>query len=362
MTALARIALTRIAALCAALAASPLAAQESAQEAAPEAVRLIGPESASREITLRTTTDIAILEPTVAAYLDTRPDLALRYEQWGSNDLFALTAAECASGRPTADMVISSGVHQMVKLVNDKCAAPWTSPETLALPADLRWRDEVWGVSREPAVMVYNRDLVPPGERPATRFDLLDLLRPEGSRYAGRVATYDIEASGLGFLFAYMDALEATTFGALMEAFARSGAVATCCSVEIITGVAAGEYLIAYNVLGSYAAEAARRNPALGIVAPEDYTLLLSRAALLPGATADPDAAGFLDFMLSPPGQARMADRNLVAAADGDLDGDDSAPDSTRQRPIPLGPALLVALDAMKSEHFLIRWRQAFAP
>ena len=171
MTALARIALTRIAALCAALAASPLAAQESAQEAAPEAVRLFGPESASREITLRTTTDIAILEPTVAAYLDTRPDLALRYEQWGSNDLFALTAAECASGRPTADMVISSGVHQMVKLVNDKCAAPWTSPETLALPADLRWRDEVWGVSREPAVMVYNRDLVPPGERPATRFD-----------------------------------------------------------------------------------------------------------------------------------------------------------------------------------------------
>ncbi|MCB1355525.1 MAG: ABC transporter substrate-binding protein [Maritimibacter sp.] len=348
----------RVAALAAILGAAPL----TAQDAMPEAVQLFGPETAGRWITLRTTTDIAILEPTVTAFLDTRPDLAITYEQWGSNDLFALTAADCAAGAPTADIVISSGVHQMVKLVNDRCAAPWISPETLALAPDLRWRNEVWGVSREPAVMVYNRDLVPAAERPATRFDLLDLLRPEGSRYAGRVATYDIEASGLGFLFAYMDALEATTFGALMEAFARSGAVATCCSAEIIAGVAAGEFLIAYNVLGSYAAEAAQDNPGLGIVAPEDYTLILSRAAILPGAAADPDAAGFLDFILSPAGQARMAAKNLVTAPGGGLDDDDTAPDSTRQRPIPLGPSLLVALDGMKSERFLIRWRQAFAP
>lgn len=62
---------------------------------------------------------------------------------------------------------------------------------------------------------------------------------------------------------------------AVIEAFARSGAVATCCSAEIIEGVATGHYLIAYNVLGSYALDRAARDPRIGVVAPEDYTLVL---------------------------------------------------------------------------------------
>ena len=73
----------------------------------------------------------------------------------------------------------------------------------------------------------------------------------------GRVATYDIEASGLGYLFAFADSQQATTFGSLIEAFARSGAVATCCSTEIIDGVASGRYLVGYNILGSYALDRA---------------------------------------------------------------------------------------------------------
>jgi len=328
---------------------------------AQEAVARFGPADAARSITLRTTTDIAILAPTVHAFLAEHPGLAIVYEQWGSNDLYTLSARDCAAGTPGADVVISSGVHQIVKLVNDRCAARWSSPQTEALPASLRWRDEVWGVSREPAVMVYNRDLVPPGEVPRTRFDLLDLLRPEGSRYGGRVATYDIEASGLGFLFAFMDAQEATTFGALMEAFARSGAVATCCSAEIIEGVAAGDYLIAYNVLGSYAAQAARQNPALGIAAPADYTLVLARAAILPGARADPDAGAFLDFLLSDAGRRAMAESHLTGSLD-DVGRDPTAEGPIEQRRlIALGPPLLVITDKMKSDRFLARWRQAFS-
>ena len=70
-------------------------------------------------------------------------------------------------------------------------------------------------MTREPAVIVYNRDLVSPDEAPRSRFDLIDLLRPAGSRYAGRVATYDIEASGIGYLFAFADSQQATTFGSL---------------------------------------------------------------------------------------------------------------------------------------------------
>ncbi len=328
---------------------------------AQEVTQRFGSVAALREITLRTTTDIAVLTPSIEAFLATRPDIAIRYEQWGSNDLFSISRQDCATARTGADIVISSGVHQIVRLVNDGCAATWISDRTLALSANLRWRDQVWGVSREPAVIIYNRRLVPPAEVPRTRFDLLDLLRPDKSRYAGRVATYDIEASGLGFLFAFMDAQEASTFGALMEAFARSGAVATCCSAEIIGGVVSGQYLMAYNVLGSYAAEIAKNNPDLGIVAPEDYTLVLSRAAYLPGKTANTDAAAFLDFLLSPEGRGTLAKTDLIASPGVGSLGSDPDDSNTRQRLIPLAPSLLVAMDQMKVERFLVRWRQAFA-
>ena len=122
---------------------------------------------------------------------------------------------------PQADVVISSAVHQMVELVNLGCGTTFRSPQTSALAEPLRWRDELWGITREAAVVIYNRALVPAEDIPSTRFALLDLLRPAGSPYAGRVATYDIEESGLGYLFAFKDSQEASTFGALTAMFNR---------------------------------------------------------------------------------------------------------------------------------------------
>ena len=204
---------------------------------AQEMTHLFGPEDAPRRLVIRSTTDTDVFAGVVEAFLAERSGVSVLYEQWGSNDLYALTLQDCRSGQVGADAVISSGVHQMVKLVNDACAAKYESTLTRALPQALRWRDEVWGITREPAVIVYNRASVPPTDVPRTRFDLLDLLRPADTPYAGKVATYDIEASGLGFLFAFMDSQEASTFGALLESLGRTGADATCCSVEIIEGV-----------------------------------------------------------------------------------------------------------------------------
>ena len=90
----------------------------------------------------------------------------------------------------------------------------------------------------------YNRRLVPAAEVPNSRFALLDLMRNPGKRYLGRIATYDIERSGVGYLFAFTDSVQASTFGSLIEAMGANGAVATCCSAEIIAGVAKGEKVV----------------------------------------------------------------------------------------------------------------------
>jgi len=315
-------------------------------------------------VTLRTTTDFDVLAPVLETYLGAAGPLAIRYEQWGSNDLLRLTRAECAADTPGADLVISSAVHHMVALVNDGCASPHVSPQTQRLERDLIWRDELFGLTREPVVMVYNRDLVPAWDVPRSRFDLLDLMRPDNSRFRGRVATYDIEESGLGFLLAFADSLEATTFGGLLEGFGGSNAVATCCSAEIIDGVVRGDYLVAYNVLGSYALGRAATEPRLGIVAPSDYTLLLSRAAMIPsGAANTAGARQLLDYLLSDAGRRALAQARLWAELDA-REGDTlevPSDTSAASRYIPLSLAMLVAMDAQTRAAFIDTWRGTLA-
>ncbi|MCP1199115.1 ABC transporter substrate-binding protein [Notoacmeibacter sp. MSK16QG-6] len=331
--------------------------------AAQELTGSFGPNEARQKLTIRSTTDLEVMGPVVESYLFGRPDLRIDYEQWGSNDLYELTASDCKRDLAGAGIVISSAVHQMVRLVNDGCAKTYRSAMTAALPDQLRWRDQLWGISREPAVIVYNRKLVPAGEVPRSRFDLLDLLRPEDSRYRGRVATYDIETSGLGYLLAFADSLEASTFGGLMESFGRSGAVATCCSAEIIDAVIEGRFLLAYNVLGSYALARAQNENRLGVVAPKDYTLILSRGAMIPkNNRATGEASAFLEFLLSAAGRASLEEALLLVRLDEDEGALLESPDDTQtiQRPIALSPALLIALDRHKRGLFRERWRAAF--
>ncbi|MSU88815.1 extracellular solute-binding protein [Rhodobacteraceae bacterium 2CG4] len=339
-----------------------LLAPEASAQADPEATRGFGATDAPRTLLVRGTTDIALFGPVLGAFVAASPEVRVEYEQWSSNGLYAAGEAACTADAADADLLISSAVDQLVKLVNDGCARPYRSARTDRLPAGASWRDEIFGITREPAVLVYNRDLVPASQAPRSRFDLIDLLRPADSPYAGRVATYDIEASGLGYLFAFVDSRQATTFGSLIEAFGRSGAVATCCSAEIIDGVIAGRFLVAYNVLGSYALARAETAPNLAVVAPDDYTLVLSRAAMLPAGARNPDDAGLLlDFLLSDAGRRELAAARLIV----DLDEPDETlltlpSGSAVLRQIPLSPVLLVGLDRQKRARFLELWRGTF--
>lgn len=328
---------------------------------APEALVELGAPDAARTLQVRGSTDVDVFAPVLEAFLANTPGLRVRYEHWPSNALYRRADAACRGEAEAADLLVSSAVDQLVRLVNDGCAAPHVSPLTQRLATHLNWRDELFGITLEPAVIVYNRDLVAPEEVPLTRFDLIDLLRPFDTRFAGRVATYDIEASGLGYLFAFADAQQASTSGALLEAFGRSGAVATCCSAEITDAVAEGEFLIAYNVLGSYALARADTDPRLGVVAPLDYTLTLARAAMLPrGAPRPEEARALLDYLLSDAGRRALADARLIASLEGDgsLDFPTGTEDSRVLRPIPLSPVLLVGLDRMKRERFVAQWRE----
>jgi ABC-type Fe3+ transport system substrate-binding protein len=317
--------------------------------------------NASAVLTIDGSTDTAVFAPILEAFAKRVPDLAIRYREITTNELNDLAERGCSGAEPAADLVVSSSIDQQVKLANDGCAQPNHSAQVKALPPWAKWRDEVVGLTYEPAVIVYNRDLVPAAQVPQSRFDLIDLLRPDDNPFKGRIATYDIEASGVGYLFAFMDAQQATTFGRLIEAFGRNKVVATCCSAEIIDAVASGRFLIGYNMLGSYALARAAQDRRIGIVAPTDYTLVLARAALIPKRARNPELARqFIDFALSDAGRQRLADSGLIVSFDEAGNGPASLTGAVPTlRPIALSPALLIGLDQQTRENFLALWRSS---
>ena len=312
-------------------------------------------DTASAVLTIDSSTDTAIFAPILEAFAKRFPDIAIRYREITTNELYQLAEQSCTGSAPAADLVVSSSIDQQVKLANDGCAQPNHSVPVKALPSWAKWRDEVVGLTYEPAVIVYNRDLLSPAQVPQSRFDLIDLLRPADNPFIGRIATYDIERSGVGYLFAFVDAQQATTFGRLIEAFGRNKVVATCCSAEIIDQVASGRFLIAYNMLGSYALDRAAEDQRIGIVAPTDYTLILARAALIPKRAKNPGLARqFIDFALSEEGRRLLADSELIVSFDDAHGG--TVP---TLRPIALSPALLIGLDQQTRENFLALWRSS---
>ena len=204
------------------------------------------------------------MKPLIEDFQKSSPDVAIDYIEYLTNELNALASEACRKEEPLGDLLLSSSVDQLLKLANDGCAEAHTSLETARVADWANWRDEVFGFTYEPAVFVYNTRLVPPAEVPRTHVELADLLRERLEYYRGRVGTYDIRLSGIGYLLAFNDARQTTTvFGRLLESMARASAVARCCTGEILEEVAKGNLYIGYNMLGSYAYEAALRHPDL---------------------------------------------------------------------------------------------------
>lgn len=285
-------------------------------------------QSESRKLTVYSVTDLVVMRPLIDDFQQLYPGISIDYIQSLTNELSAFAADACRKQEPFGDLLLSSSVDQLVKLANDGCAMAHTSPDTARVADWANWRDEVFGFTYEPAVFVYNTSKVPPGDVPRTHLELADLLREKLDIYRGRVGTYDIRLSGIGYLLAFNDARQTTAiFGRLLESMARASAVARCCTGEILEEVAKGNLYIGYNMLGSYAYDAARRYPQLRIVVPRDYTLILSRGALIPKGAAQADlGAKFLDYLLSERGQSIAKSSAFYFSETGGLPPDVDGP------------------------------------
>lgn len=251
-----------------------------------------------------------------------------------------------------------------MKLVADRYAQPYESPELGKLPAWAVAEKQAFGTTLEPLVFVYNKRLLPADAVPASHADLARLLREKPSVFKGKIAMYDAEKSGVGFLLTTQDFTNWPEFWDLASAFGRSDARYYTSAGAMIEKVTSGEHLLAYNIFGSYALLRQKQDPTLGLVYPKDYTLALSRVVFIPKAARHPNAAKlFLDYLLSRRGQSVMANQSLLHAIRRDVEGLATAATLTKElgeklKPIPVSATLLTYLDPGKRMEVLTKWKQ----
>lgn len=295
------------------------------------------------------TGDLAVFEPFILQFQAANPTVGIDYYVTSSAELH--TAIQAGA---VFDVAISSAMDLQFQLANDGAAQAFSSPVTEALPVWARWRNQVFAFTAEPAVAVISRERFAGLSRPKTRQELIALLRQNPEAFENTIGTYDVRTSGLGYLFATQEARNSDTFWRLSELMGNRGTELYCCSNQMIDDVASGRLALAYNVLGSYAAERIARDDRLEILELEDYATVMLRTALIPAtATETQGAALFLDALL----QEGLRDVPTVWALPP-LGAADT-PEARAYGPIRLGPALLVYLDKLNRDAFLRAWSDA---
>lgn len=321
-------------------------------------------EAAARTLTVYSSLDEDVSRPLIRAFQAVHPEVAVSYHDLQSLEIYERVLRETDAGGQTADLVISSAMDLQLKLVNDGYAMPVPEIDANAWPDWASWRNSAFGLTFEPSVIVYHKPSFEDLPLPQNRADLVTLLQESDEIY-GRVATYDVERSGLGFLFLARDLEHNRDIWDLVSAFGTAGVKLYSNSSAILDRVADGRFVLGYNILGSYARGWATRVPDLGVILPKDYTVVMSRIALVPEAAANPDLGRLLlAFLMSVPGQTIMAEDLQLPALNPQLVGDNTATAMRRRfgaqlRPITLSPGLVVYLDQVKRSRFIERWNEA---
>lgn len=323
------------------------------------------PSKEQQHLKILSSTDESVMKILITDYQSRHPNVTIEYKESNSVPLFDDFRENYKQGR-TADLIISSAMDLQIKLVNDGYAATHISNLPDTLPAWSQWRNQAFGFTYEPAVMVYNKKLLTGAYIPKDRFELIDLLRDKTDYFKGRIGTYDIEKSGFGYLLASQDAQQASTWGRLTENLNSVDVKLYDSTRGMLNALESGELLLGYNVLGSYAYAAIEASDQLAMILPNDYTLVMSRVAFVSKKASNPQAGHqFLDYLMSVQGQQLLAIKARLYPIHPQVTGQatySGLQAATRNRGllrlIKLGPALLTYQDQMKKANFLNEWKK----
>jgi len=311
--------------------------------------------------------DTKAAQPLIKDFNALYPDIKVEYNDMNSTEMYNRFIAESASGQGSADVMWSSAMDLQVKLVDDGQALAYKSPEASKLPQWAVYKDQAYGTTYEPAVFIYNKRLVTGDEIPQDHAAFAKLINTKVDKYKGKVTTYDIEKSGVGFMFVVQDTKYFAGMKELEKGFGATQYKVYSSTGNMLEKVSSGEHLLGYNVLGSYALVRAKKDQSLGVVLPKDYTLVLSRVMFIGKQAKNPNAAKvWTDYVLSQRGQKLIGSDVELFSIRNDVEAEYTAAKLNQQlgsnvKPIPVSAEIVAYLDQTKRLAFLSDWKQALA-
>ena len=315
-----------------------------------ETINEYGPKKNYPDLNILSSTDVDVFEPLIKLFVKDNKQIRIRYVTASTSDIYKEITN---SNKSNFDLVISSAMDLQMKLANDGFALDIENIEKSAIPEWSMWRKQIVGFSIEPIVTViskadFNIKI------PKTRRNLISILRNNPNKFYKKIITYDINKSGAGFLFASQDERQSESFWRLAEVMGSLKTKVVCCSSKMLDAVNSRESYIAYNIIGSYAEQRARKQKNLIVVYPYDYTLLLLRSAIIPKNSKNKANANiFLKFLLSKPGQRILEKKGMLSIKNKKIFKKGNI------KLIRLDTGLLVYLDKLKRKRFLSEWNEA---
>ena len=317
------------------------------------------------KVVIYSTTDTASANPLIKDFQALYPGISVEYNDMNSTELYNRFISERAAGGGSADVLWSSSMDLQIRLVSDGNALAYASPEIASLPGWSVWKNEAYGTTYEPIAIVYNKRLLSGDEIPQSHADMMRVFTQKADKVKGKVTTYDIEKSGVGFMLITQDSKYNPAFWDFVKALGATGPRFQSSSGTMMERISSGENVLGFNIFASYAALRAKKDPSIGILYPKDYTLVMSRVMFASKGAKHPNAAKlWVDYILSKRGQTIVANQAELGSIRADVEGEMTAAGLSKTlgatlKPIPVGPELLGYLDQTKRLDFIKQWQQA---
>jgi iron(III) transport system substrate-binding protein len=317
------------------------------------------------KVVVYSTTDTAAAGFLVKDFQALYPGISVEYNDMNSTEVYNRFISEKAAGAGSADVLWSSAMDLQIKLVNDGGALAYASPEIAGLPSWAVWKNEAFGTTYEPLAIVYNKRLLTGDEIPQSHADLLRVFTTKTEKLKGKVTTYDIEKSGVGFMLITQDSKYNPQFWDMVKALGVVGPRVQSSAGTMMERISSGENLLGFNIFNSYAALRAKKDPSIGIVLPKDYALVMSRVMFVSKTAKNPNAAKlWVDYILSKRGQTIIGNQSELGSIRADVEGEMTAAGYAKvlgaaAKPIPVNADLLGYLDQTKRLDFIKQWQAA---
>lgn len=253
--------------------------------------------------------------PVIEGFNELYPWVEVQTLDLGSGEVFERYFAEAGSGTQTADMLVSAAPDKWIEFNERGSALEYQSPELAHLPDFAQPLSNVYVLSTDPLVMMYNKRTLSEDLVPGSLAELAEIAQANPDKFDGKVTTYDIGDSSFGFAaawnFAEKHGEDAWKWWEALGPMTRPERS----SGPMIEKITSGEYNVGYFISGIVLFP--KMNDQLKTIVDwsflENGTPLFLRGMAIPKESNSPACSKLMvDFILSNAGQTAFGKGGLT--------------------------------------------------